>query len=382
MLDWLYTAISWVLARWHSLWSLVFDDPAAGTGLSGLAWALSIVFLVVTVRVILFPLFVKQVKSQRAMQELQPEIQRLRKQFGSDRQGFAVAMQKLQKERNVSPLAGCLPILPQIPIFLSLFHVLRRLAPGAPGLYGWSDELTDEAARAPFFGAPISSSFFMSGAKEQAILEITNGYGQIRVVAFILIVIMSFTTFFTQKQIMRRSGPVEGQAAMVQKMLLYVMPLGLFVSGFLFPIGVLLYWFTNNLWTLGQQFFILRKMPPPGSDAAKAKAAADKPAVDPKALAPRPGAKPVRPKNGRTAAPASTVDTANPTGDTTSGATTADASRSDAATADDVPTATGATAAGSEGSSAAAGSSGGRPRTGGARGGSQGPANRGKRKRR
>jgi YidC/Oxa1 family membrane protein insertase len=382
VLDWLYTAISWVLARWHSVWNAVFDDPAAGTGLSGLAWALSIVFLVVTVRVILFPLFVKQVKSQRAMQELQPEIQRLRKQFGSDRQGFAVAMQKLQKERNVSPLAGCLPILPQIPIFLSLFHVLRRLAPDAQGLYSWSPELTDEAARAPFFGAPISSSFSMSGSKEEAILAITGGYTNIRVVAFVLIVIMSFTTFFTQKQIMRRSGPVEGQAAMVQKMLLYVMPLGLFVSGFIFPIGVLLYWFTNNLWTLGQQFFILRKMPPPGSDAAKAKAAADKPAVDPKALAPRPGAKPVRPKNGRTAAPASTVDTANPTGDTTSGATTADASRSDAATADDVPTATGATAAGSEGSSAAAGSSGGRPRTGGARGGSQGPANRGKRKRR
>ena len=300
MLDWLYTAISWVLARWHSLWNVVFEDPAAGTGLSGLAWALSIVFLVVTVRVILFPLFVKQVKSQRAMQELQPEIARLRKQYGSDRQGLSEAMLKMQRERGVSPLAGCLPILPQIPIFLSLFHVLRRLAPNAQGLYSWDAPLTDEAARAPFFGAPISSSFFMSGAKEQAILAVAD-YTQIRVVAFLLILIMSLTTFFTQKQIMRRSGPVEGQAAMVQKLLLYVMPIGLFVSGFLFPIGVLLYWFTNNLWTLGQQFFILRKMPPPGSDAAKAKAAADKPAVDPKALAPRPGAKPVKPKKGRPA---------------------------------------------------------------------------------
>ena len=386
MLDWLYTAISWVLARWHSLWSLVLGAPEAGTGLSGLAWALSIVFLVVTVRVILFPLFVKQVKSQRAMQELQPEIQQLRKQYGSDRQGFAVAMQKLQKERNVSPLAGCLPILPQIPIFLSLLHVLRRLAPNAPGLYSWNDQLTDEAARAPFFGAPISSSFSMSGPKEQAILAITGNYTQIRVVAFVLIVVMSFTTFYTQKQIMRRSGPVEGQAAMVQKMLLYVMPLGLFVSSFLFPIGVLLYWFTNNLWTLGQQFFILRKMPPPGSAAAKAKAAAEKPAVDPKALAPRPGAKPVRPKSGRAAAPASTVDTANPTGDTTARDTTArgttaqDTPTGDSAV-DDAPTATGATAASSDGSSAAARSSGGPPRAAGARG-SQGPANRGKRKRR
>jgi YidC/Oxa1 family membrane protein insertase len=279
-------------------------------------------------------------------------------------------MLKMQRERGVSPLAGCLPILPQIPIFLSLFHVLRRLAPDAQGLYSWSAELTDEAARAPFFGAPISSSFFMSGSKEQAILDITGGYGQIRVVAFLLIVIMSFTTFFTQKQIMRRSGPVEGQAAMVQKMLLYVMPLGLFVSGFIFPIGVLLYWFTNNLWTLGQQFFILRKMPPPGSDAAKAKAAAEKPAVDPKTLAPRPGAKPVRPKSGRTAAPASTVDTANPTGDTTS----------DTTPGDDVASPHGATAAGADGRPAAR-SSGGRPGSGAGRG-SQGPANRGKRKRR
>jgi YidC/Oxa1 family membrane protein insertase len=142
----------------------------------------------------------------------------------------------------------------------------------------------------------------MTGEKETAILAIAD-YSNIRAVAMVLIVIMCVTTFFTQKQIMRRSGPVEGQAATVQRLLLYGMPLSLFVSGFFFPIGVLLYWFTNNLWTLGQQFFILRKMPPPGSDAAKAKAAADKPAVDPKTLAPKPGAKPVRPKGGRPAAP-------------------------------------------------------------------------------
>jgi len=302
LLDWLYTAISLVMKWWHALWNWVFGDPAVESGLGGLAWALSIVFLVVTIRLILFPLFVKQVKSQRAMQELQPEIAKLRKQYGSDRQGMSQAMMALQKERGVNPLAGCLPILPQIPVFLSLFHVLRRLAPGAEGLYGWSDELTDEAARAKLFGAPISASFNMTGAKEQAILAIPGvTYTNIRIVAGVLIVIMCFTTFFTQKQIMKRSGPVEGQAAMVQKTLLYVMPAGLFVSGFLFPIGVLLYWFTNNLWTLGQQFFILRKMPPPGSDAAKAKAAAEKPAVDPKTLAPKPGAKPVRPKGGRPA---------------------------------------------------------------------------------
>jgi YidC/Oxa1 family membrane protein insertase len=304
LFDWLYTAISWVMARWHDLFSS-FLDPAGG-----ITWALSIVFLVVTLRIILFPLFVKQIKSQRAMQELQPDIQKLRKQYGDDRQGLSQAMMALQKERGVNPLAGCLPILPQIPIFFALFHVLRRLRPDAEGLYSWSNELTDQAARAELFGAPISSQFFMSGDK-LALLEIPGvTEGGIRVVAFTLMVIMCATTYITQKQIMKRSGPVEGQAAMVQKFLLYVMPASLFVSGFFFPIGVLLYWMSNNLWTLGQQYFVLKRMPPPpGSDAAKALAAAERAAIDPKALAPKPGAKPVRTKGAKPATPAAPATT-------------------------------------------------------------------------
>ncbi|MCZ2837804.1 membrane protein insertase YidC [Modestobacter sp. VKM Ac-2985] len=365
MLDWLYTAIAWVMKQWHALFS-TFLDPA-----SGIAWALSIVFLVVTIRVLLFRLFVKQVKSQRAMQEIQPEIQKLRKQYGSDKQGFSQAMMALNKERGVNPLAGCLPILPQIPIFLALFHVLRRIAPDRPGLYSWDDQLTDQAARAELFGAPISSSFNMTGAKEQAILEIAD-YTNIRIVAFLLIVIMCFTTFFTQKQIMKRSGPVEGQAAMVQKLLLYGMPLSLFVSGFFFPIGVLLYWFTNNLWTLGQQFYILKKLPPPGSPAALAKAAADKPQVDPKTLAPKPGAKPVRPKSGTrpaSAAPVSPVD--------------GDAGAADVPPAGATPATGNGHVEGGSTNGRPAGGGGARPRTGssGSRS-SAGPANRGKRKRR
>lgn len=369
-LNWFYIAIAWVMKQWHTLFS-TFLDPAGG-----ITWALSIVFLVVTIRVLLFRLFVKQVKSQRAMQEIQPEIQKLRTQYGNDKQGFSQAMMALQKERGVNPLAGCLPILPQIPVFISLFHVLRRLAPGKEGLYTWDDELTDQAASAELFGAPISASFNMDGAKEAAILGLTDGsYTNIRVVSFVLIVIMCATTYYTQRQIMRRSGPVEGQAAMVQKLLLYGMPISLFVTGFFFPIGVLLYWFTNNLWTLGQQFYILKKLPPPGSPAALARAAADKPKIDPKALAPKPGAKPVRPKPGRpgaapTAAPESTIgpDAAAPTPDPV-----------------DSPAADGT---GSTGSTAAGGPNGrpsgasNRPRSGSAGGSGPAPANRGKRKRR
>jgi YidC/Oxa1 family membrane protein insertase len=371
LLDWLYTAISWVMARWHQVWDWVFGNPPAESGLAGASWVLAIVFLVVTIRLILFPLFVKQVKSQRAMQELQPEIQKLRAQYGSDRQGAGQAIMALQKERGVNPLAGCLPILPQIPIFLSLFHVLRRLAPGKDGLYSWSDDLTDQAARAKLFGAPISASFNMTGEKEVAILAIAS-YSTIRIVAFALIVIMCLTTFFTQKQIMARSGPVEGQAATIQKLMLYGMPLSLFVSGFFFPIGVLLYWFTNNLWTLGQQFFILRKLPPPGSAAAKAKAAEGKPVIDPKTLAPKPGAKPVRPKPGRPATPPATPPTAQPPSLT-----------KNPSSGDGPPPGDGAPPA----PPADGGSSNGRPRGGaGSRGGAgrggQGPGRKGKKKRR
>ena len=372
MLDWLYTAIAWVMKSWHSLFSHVLD-PAGG-----LSWALSIVFLVVTIRVLLFRLFVKQVKSQRAMQEIQPEIQKLRKQYGSDKQGFSQAMMALQKERGVNPLAGCLPLLPQIPVFISLFHVLRRLAPGKEGLYSWDAALTDMAAKAKLFGAPISSSFNMQEPKASAILALTGGsYTNIRVICMALIVVMCLTTFFTQKQIQKRSGPVEGQAAMVQKLLLYGMPISLFVSGFFFPVGVLIYWFTNNLWTLGQQFYILKAMPPPGSPAALAKAAAEKPQIDPKALAPKPGAKPVRPKPGRPAAAGSTgsdddsaVDV--PATETTPGDGPVDA----AADGGD----------GSDGTANGRPAGGNRPRSGSSSSrsapGSAGPANRGKRKRR
>lgn len=291
-LDWLYIAISFVLKMWHSLFVRIGLDANAG-----ITWALSIFFLVVTVRILLFRFFIKQVKSQRSMQELQPEIANLRKQFGADRQGMAKAQQELFKERGVNPLSGCLPILLQAPVFLALFHVLRRLRPDAQGLYTWDDPLTTSAAQASLFGAPISSSFNMDPIKEAAILSLGVTYTSIRIVAFTLMILMSITTFITQKQIMRKGGPVEGQAAMIQKFMLYVIPISLFVSGFFFPIGVLLYWFMNNLWTMGQQFYILHKHPPKSRvDLAKA----DRPTIDPKTLAPKPGARPTEPKNRRT----------------------------------------------------------------------------------
>jgi YidC/Oxa1 family membrane protein insertase len=262
MLDALYTAIAWVLKTWHSVFA-TFLDPAGGW-----AWTLSIVFLVITVRAALTPLVVRQIRSQRAMQDLRPELAELRTRYGADRAALGQAVTALQRERGVHPLAGCLPVLLQAPVFIALLHVLRRLAPGRPGLYGWSPDLTQQAAVAKLLGAPISSSLTMQEPKRALVLQLTDGSSTgIRVVALLLIVLMCATTFATQKLLQRRSGPVEGQAATVQKLLLYGMPVGLAVSGALFPIGVLLYWTTNNLWTLGQQAVSLRRLPPPGSRA-------------------------------------------------------------------------------------------------------------------
>jgi YidC/Oxa1 family membrane protein insertase len=239
-------------------------------------------------------------------------------------------MMKLQKEEGFNPLGGCLPILLQAPVFLALFHVLRLIGTPAAGAlsaeYGWTPEQVTSAGQATVFGAPIASAFsdprdlvsHIAGASETAT----------KVVAGVLIVLMVAATYITQRQIISRNTQVvDGQQAMIQKMLLYGMPASLTVSGFFFPIGVLFYWFTNNLWTMGQQFYIIKRMPHPN-----AKKDADKSAVDPKLLAPKPGQKPVRPRKGT---PAVTAGTTAPTADGTEDGTAAGtADGTDATTVD------------------------------------------------
>jgi YidC/Oxa1 family membrane protein insertase len=236
------------------------------------------------------------------MQEVQPKIAALREKYKNDRQTLSQEMMKLQKEEGFNPLGGCLPILLQAPVFLALFHVLRLIGtPKAGALateYGWSTEQVISAGRATVFGAPIASAFN----------DPRNLVGQIagasptatKIVAGVLVVLMVAATYITQRQIISRNTQVvDGQQAMIQKLLLYGMPASLLVSGFFFPIGVLFYWFTNNLWTMGQQFYILKRMPHPN-----AKKDDDRPSVDGKLLAPKPGQKPVRPPRGRAAASA------------------------------------------------------------------------------
>lgn len=289
MLNWLYTAISWVLLRWHDLFSLFLPHG------SGATWALSIVFLVITIRVLLFPLFVKQFHSMRAMQELQPKMQALRKKYADDRQRQTQELMALQREAGANPLGGCLPLLAQAPVFLSLYHVLRHLRVGNNAtLYGWTKGQFDSAVGAKFLGAPIPATF--RTASEFAGANVTTT----RVVIIVLLMVSCVATYITQWQnFQRNKANLEGQQATIQKVMMYLVPVGLLFSGIVFglPLGVLFYWLANNLWTMGQQFYMLGHLT--NKVEARKAETADPAAAVARPLAPRPGAKPVRDRRGR-----------------------------------------------------------------------------------
>jgi YidC/Oxa1 family membrane protein insertase len=262
-MDYIYTAISWILLRWHGLWDAALPNGAfLGTNWE---WILSIVFLVITVRVILFPIFVKQIKSQRAMQALQPKIKELQAKHKGDRESMQKELMELYRSEKANPLMGCLPMFLQIPVFLGLFHVLKRVRPGrsesAKTLYGWTAEQFDSAGNATLFNAPIPAHF-TSNAQQLASL---NGSGvTVKIVAGCLVAIMIVTTYLTSRQMILKTGWSEDpQQRMIQKLMLYGIPFSLLISGGLFPIGVVMYWVTTNLFSLGQQFWVLRKYPPP-----------------------------------------------------------------------------------------------------------------------
>ncbi len=235
---------------------------------SGPAWGLSIVLLTITVRLVLFPLFVKQIKSQRRMQEIAPKVKELQKLHKGDRETLNTEMMKLYKDHGANPISGCLPLVLQLPVFFALFSVIREFKPGARPKYGMTAQLLEEGGRAKIFGAPISAAF---NSPQSLLEELGGGQLTVRIVAFIMVVLMGASTFYTQKQMMARAGTVtDPQQIMVQKIMLYVLPFSFCISGVFFPVGVLLYWLTTNLWSMGQQAWVIKRMPPvqPGGTAS------------------------------------------------------------------------------------------------------------------
>ena len=250
----LYIAVTWVIVKIHDLLSPIFGSS------SGVTWSLSIIGLVIIIRIILIPLFVKQIKSQRALTALQPQMKEIQKKYKDDRQKQSEEMMKLYKEHKTNPLASCFPILAQAPIFFAFFTFLNGIGKNPPVRHGvFTQEDVVNAAQAKFFGAPISETFLSS--------DITT----VKIVTVILIAFMSLTTFTTQRQLMTKGMPkMDSSNNMMlqqQKIMLYAFPVIFAITGVNFPIGVLIYWSTTNLWTWGQQFYVIKRNPTPGSPA-------------------------------------------------------------------------------------------------------------------
>lgn len=261
--EWLLDAVSFVLVAWHQIWSLVLDED------SGWTWTLSIVGLVVVIRVLLIPLFVKQIRAQRNLQAIQPQLKAIQAQHAGDRERQSQEMMKLYKETKTNPLSSCFPIMAQAPIFFALFRVLQQgVAQEQPiGVFAWEKyaHLLSSAHEAQIFGVPLYATF--SNADE------TPSPLNTRLLAVFLIVLMSVTSFLTQRQLLLKNTATDNPIAQQMKIMMYIFPVMFALGGLNFPIGVLTYWFTTNIWTMGQQFWVIRNNPLPGTPAADALAA-------------------------------------------------------------------------------------------------------------
>lgn len=262
MIDTLFAPLDWVISALLYFFHVTFStflDPKAGV-----TWALSIVGLVIVIRILIIPLFVRQVKSQRNLQLIQPQMKELQKKYAGDREKLGQEMMKLYKDTGTNPLASCFPILLQAPIFFALFRVLQYgISQKKPiGYFENNPGLVEMAHDAELFGVPLWGYFL--GADQ------TPNPTTTRILTVTLVILMSATTFLTQRQLMVKNMPADNPMAQQQKILLYVFPVIFAVGGVGFPIGVLIYWSTTNIWSMGQQFYIIRNNPTPGTPAYEA----------------------------------------------------------------------------------------------------------------
>ncbi|MCB5272521.1 Membrane protein insertase YidC [Arthrobacter sp. SO5] len=261
---WLVSAI---MVGFHDGLSTIGMSPA-----SGWTWTLSIIGLVLVIRAALIPVFVKQIKAQRGMQLLQPDLKKLQDKYKGktdqlSRQAMAQEQMAMYKKHGTNPFSACLPMLIQMPFFFALFQVLSGITAAVTsgqGIGAMSAEQVKQFDESTIFGAPLSASLLHGGGGNQTAVWILS---------IVMILAMTASQFITQKQIMAKNMSEEALASPFmrqQKLMLYILPVVFGVGGINFPIGVLIYWTTTNLWTMGQQFFVIRRMPTPGSPAAKA----------------------------------------------------------------------------------------------------------------
>ena len=257
-LEW---GVAWVMVQFHAILTSLGMDAV-----SGWTWSLSIVGLVVVLRILLIPLFVKQIKASRGMQLIQPEMRAIQKKYKGktdpeSRQAMSRETMELYRAHGTNPFASCLPALLQAPFFFALFRVLNTGIKNETGIGPLTGRLARQAAESSILGAQLTDTFTKTPGFAAKALTLT------------LIILMSATMFLTQRQLMMKNMPasaLDNPFAQQQKILLYAFPVIFLVTGINFPLGVLVYWLTTNLWTGAQQFYVIRRMPAPGSPAEKA----------------------------------------------------------------------------------------------------------------
>jgi YidC/Oxa1 family membrane protein insertase len=267
-LDPLNNVVAWVIIRIHTALGHLFGPN------TGLAWGLSIVILVVAIRILLIPLFVKQVHAQRKMAQHAPHLQELRKKYKNDKQKLNEETMKFYKENGVNPLAGCLPMIPQMIVFFALFSVLRAIAEWKPGTklsYGLTTSVVESAQKATIFGVHLGDKLLFSHQSVPAHVAIVIG---------LTVAVSASTTFMTVRQsakrgLMQTNVDPDNPMAQSQKYMMYIVPF-FSLTGLYWQYGLVLYWVTTNVWTLGQQYFMFRNWTttPTGAESATAPATA------------------------------------------------------------------------------------------------------------
>jgi YidC/Oxa1 family membrane protein insertase len=281
--------VAWIITFLYDRLSPVFGVT------SGATWVLTIVLLTVLMRLVLVPLFVKQMHTQRAMTALTPQLTEIRKKYKGDREKLNAETMKVYQEAGVNPMMGCLPVVLQMPIFFALFSVLRYIAEfkslphGQQPSYHLAVTTIQSAQTAQIFGVSIQDTFLHGLSVHVHV-----------VVAFVVAMSM-LTTYLTMRQNVKRGIMPTGKdnpMGQSQRMMTYILPL-FALTGLYWPFGLVLYWVTTNMWTLGQQFVLLRKYPvgaavQPGG--LPIKGSAGRPATASGNTASAPGrAKPARP---------------------------------------------------------------------------------------
>jgi len=245
-------------------------DPTAGA-----TWFISIAALVLVVRAALIPVFVRQIKSQRKMMEIGPDLKKIQDKYKGKKDQFSrEAMSRetmaLYSKAGTNPFSSCLPLLLQMPIFFGLFRVLQTAAEGRAGVSFMTEGLAEEFGQAALFNvAPLQATMSYAFSEESTLSQ--AGTVGVIATAAVMVVLMSTSQFITQLQIMSKNqSPAMKESPMYrqQRILLYMLPLVFLFSGIFFSLGVMTYWLISNFWTMGQQFIVIRNMPTPGSEAA------------------------------------------------------------------------------------------------------------------